>query len=337
VGLRALRRWLAGGPPHARRFEGDGSLGPPLARLRHGAFRAEALLRVFYVYPVYWFASRLHELRPLLDPQAADFRWPVAWLNLVDPATFAPLVLAFGFATALLGALLPEKRAVRALVFLGLLEVLALKFSFGKIHHLMHGWLFSTFLFVWLPDRAFDAHRASRTDRQSTLLVFSAAQFAVAMTYSLAGLGKVLGTIYQATVGQITPLHPTALARHLADRILQTHADSLLGPWMIEHAYALWPLMLGTMYLQLFAVCAALRPRLHRLWGFGLLGFHATSVLSLTIDFNPNIMLLGVLYLASPFAPPSWDIPKTLRALPGAGWLSRVRRESRPAESADRA
>jgi len=280
---------------------------------------------VFYVYPVYWFATHLAELRPLLDPRAADFRWPVAWLNLVDPGTFGPLVLAFGFGAALLGAFLPELRIVRGLVFVGLLEVLALKFSFGKIHHLMHGWLFASFLFVALPARAFHARSATRVERQSTLLLFSAAQFAVAMTYSLAGLGKLLGTAYQAVLGQVTPLHPSALSRHIADRILQTNADSLLGPWMIDHATLVWPLMLATLYLQLFAVWATLRPRLHRLWGIGLVGFHATSITTLTIDFNPNIMLLGVLFLASPFAPPGWRVRETLWALPGAGWFRRAR------------
>jgi len=273
------------------------------------------------VYPLYWFLSRLPELRPLLDPQAADFRWPVAWLGWVDASTFAPVVLGFGGFAALLGTFWPERRWVRFAVFFGLLEVLALKFSFGKVHHLMHGWLFASFLFTWLPARAFDAHRATRVERQSTLLVFSAAQVAVCMTYSLAGLGKVLGTAYQAVLGQVTPLHPSALARHMADRILQTHADSLLGPWMIEHALLMWPLMLATVFLQLFAVWAAFRPALHRLWGVALIGFHATSILTLTIDFNPNVMLLGLLFVASPTAPPGFDVRALVRDLPVVGAL----------------
>jgi hypothetical protein len=327
VGLRALRRGLRS-PILPDGFR------EPLARLRQGAFRTETLLRVAYAYPVYWYVSRLHELRPLLHPEGADYRWPVAWLNLVDASIFAPVVLAFGLFTAILGTLLPDRRVVRFLVFFGLLEVLGLKFSYGKIHHLMHGWLFTSALFVLLPDRAFDAARASRTERQSTLLVFSAAQFVVGMTYSLAGLGKLIGSAYQAALGQITPLHPSALARHLADRILQTNADSLLGPWMIEHAVLLWPMMLLTLYLQFFAVWAVMRPRLHRLWGVGLLSFHATTILSLTIDFNPNIMLLAVLFIASPTAPARFEPGSIARDLPLFGALFRPRGARRTAAAA---
>jgi hypothetical protein len=296
--------------------------------------RAAAAIRILYCFPLYWYATHLDELRPLLAPAEPTLLWPVAWLAWVDPSTGAAMILGLGFGSALLGVALPERRWVRALVFLGLLEVLALKFSFGKVHHLMHGWLFPTFVLVALPDgwsRAEGPGRGRQT-RQATLFTFAAAQMAVAMTYSLAGLGKILGTGFQAAQGQITPLHPEALARHLADRILQTHADSLLGPWMIDHATWLWPLMLGTVYLQLFALQAAFRPRLHRWWAVGLMGFHAVSVLSLTIDFNPNILLVGILFAASPNGPRGWELRETLRDLPLLGyafcarsrWLARA-------------
>ncbi len=308
----------------------------PLTVVRDGTLRVEVLLRVFYVYPLYWYATHLAELRPLLDPRAPDLRWPVAWLEWVGIDTFAPWVLAFGFASAVLAVAMPERRWVRAAVFLGLLEVLALKYSYGKIHHLMHGWLFTTFLFIWAPNLSFDSRRARRSQRQATLLVFGAAQVVVCMTYSLAGLGKIVGTLYQVVRGEITPLHPSALARHLADRLIQTHADSLLGPWLIDHPLLLWPLMLGTVYLQFFAVWAAFRPRLHRLWGFGLASFHAMSILTLTIDFNPNIMLLAILLVASPTAPTRFDVQSVAQDLPLFGALLR-RREKRFAVSGETA
>ncbi|MGF1511184.1 MAG: hypothetical protein ACFB9M_16955 [Myxococcota bacterium] len=282
--------------------------------------RAEAAVRIFYCFPLFWLATHLSELTPLLRPAEPSLLWPVAWVRWTDLAP--PIILGFGFVSATLGAWRPEERWIRLCVFIGLLEVLALKFSFGKIHHLMHAWLFCTFVFVWLPN---DWHRAhgpgrARVRRQSLLFVFSGAQVAVAMTYSLAGLGKILGTAYQAVLGQVTPLHPSALARHIADRILQTHADSLLGAWMIEHAAFLWPMMIGTLYLQTFALFAALRPRLHRVWGVGLMVFHTVTLLALTIDFTPSIFLVGLLFVASPVAPNRFDLFGFLRDLPIIGF-----------------
>ena len=39
-----------------------------LARHRAAGHRLDPLVRVFYVFPVYWLATHLDELRPLLSP-----------------------------------------------------------------------------------------------------------------------------------------------------------------------------------------------------------------------------------------------------------------------------
>ncbi len=323
--LRTLRRVFGSRQPPA-------SFAAPLKTVRDGAFRLEGVLRAFYVFPIFWFVTHLHELRPLLDPHGFELRWPVAWMAWFGVSNAAPWVIGFGFVATSLGALAPDRRWVRVAVFVALFQTLALKFSFGKIHHLMHAWLFATFvLAVLLPDGAFHPDRSSRSVRQASLLAFGTAQGALGLTYTLAGLGKLFGTAYQAALGQITPLHPSALARHVADRILQTHADSLLGAFMIENAVLIWPMMLATLYLQLFALWAVFRPRLHRLWAFGLIGFHVMTKLSMTIDFTPNVLLLGFLWAASPTAPGGWALRAMAVDFPLLGWIS----ARRPAPSTD--
>lgn len=292
----------------------------PLRALGPASERVETAARIFYAFPLFWLATHLHLLRPLLEAEHFRFVWSVAWIGLVGPELGVPMVLGFAFLTAMLGALAPEYRALRIAVFLGLFQTLGVLFSFGKIHHLMHATLFTAFVFaVFLPDAAFRARHAQRAERQHALLAFHAAQTMLALTYSLAGVGKLLGSAYQLAQGQITPLHPEALARHIADRLLQTHPESLLGDLMIEYGALLWPMMLATLYLQLFALVAVFRPRLHRLWGLGLMSFHTVTGLTMTIDFTPNILLLGILYLASPFAPSGWDLRGMLSDLPLLG------------------
>lgn len=310
-----MRRLLASSRPPE-------SFGAPLVRVTQGSLRAEALLRVFYAFPIFWGVTHLDALRPLVNPPLFYPRWPIAWIHAVGPDVGARTILVLGLATALAGVILPGVRCVRVGVFLGLLQVLALQYSFGKIHHLMHGWLYVSFIYAaFLPNGAFRAAHASRRERQLTLLVMQAAQAMLGLTYSLAGVGKLLGTVYQAALGQTTPIHPSALARHIADRLLQTYPDSILGPWMIEYGVWLWPLMLATLYLQLFAFVAAFRPSLHRLWGFGLIAFHVTTALTMTIDFSPNVLLLGLLFSASPTAFPDLDLRRIAKDLPVLGHL----------------
>lgn len=287
---------------------------------RRASNQIEALLRVFYAFPLFWYATHLHLLSPLLEPRSPMLAWPVAWMAAGDLALLGKFVVGFGLLTAGAAAMVPEWRAVRVLFFLGLFQVLGLQFSFGKVHHLMHGWLYTSFLFAaFLPDEAFHSAQASRRARQHAQVVFQAAQTMLCLTYSLAGLGKFLGAAYQAARFEITPLHPSALARHIADRLLQTYPSSILGSWMIEYGVWLWPMMLATLYIQLFALVAAFRPRLHRLWAAGLLGFHLMTALTMTIDFSPNLMLVGILLLASPFAPSRLEIWGPLRDLPLLG------------------
>lgn len=314
----ALRRRLARGPQPCT----------PFRDLHARSHRAEVIFRIFYAFPPFWVVTHLDLLRPLLDPQVSQLRWPVAWMAGFDVGVAAPAMLGLALSAFMLGAFVPERRIVRGAVFLAWLEVLGLSFSFGKIHHLNHGLLFTSFIFAFfVPDAAFRAGSARRIDRQHGLLGLHAAMTMLALTYSLAGVGKLLGTAYQAALGQITPLHPSALARHIADRLLQTHPESILGGFMIEYGVWLWPMMLATVYIQLFAVVAAFRPRLHRLWGFGLMGFHIVTALTMTIDFSPNLILLGLLWLASPFAPESWNLPALVADFPVVG---RLLRSSRP-------
>lgn len=307
-------------------------------RTRVAAARAETVLRLFYAFFPFWALIRLDSLAPLWSPPPLEPPWPIAWLDWVGPERGAPMILVLFAVGAGLGVLAPHLRVARIIAALGLLELLALEYAFGKIHHLMHGWLYASLMFAaLLPSSALRPRSASPTERVLALRVVHGAQAMLALTYTLAGVGKLLGSAYQAALGQITPLHPSALARHVADRLLQTFPDAPLGPLAIEYGSWLWPAMLGTLYLQTFAVVAVARPSLHRLWAAGLIGFHAVTALTMGIDFSPNVLLLGLLFAASPFAPSEDDPGRIVRDLPifGRGF-SRLRASLGPGRAAER-
>ncbi|MEI6862063.1 MAG: hypothetical protein WCL04_07400, partial [Verrucomicrobiota bacterium] len=141
---------------------------------------------------------------------------------------------------------------------------------------------------------------------------------------------KVLGALWQASQGQVTAFHPQAMALHIADRLLETGSQNPVGLWLVDHVWASWPLMLGTIYLQFFAFWAIFRPRLLRIWTVGLILFHLATFLPLGIRFAPPVLLLAMWGLASPFTPEKAKLGDRLTDLPliGKGWCFFKKRQA---------
>lgn len=249
--------------------------------------------------------------------------WPVAWLTRVDLRTGIAVILAGYVGGALLGALFPDRRWARAAAFLGLFEFVAYNNSLGKIGHSLHAWVLTSFLLVFLPGDRNRPSSPARVVRQRFLIVFGACQAMVLLTYTMSGLGKVGRAVAQLCLGETSAFHPHALAVVVADRLLQTNSQSLLGPWLIDHPLAGWPFLLATLYLQLVAFFVAFRPALHRWWGIGLVLMHLGTVLLLTVHFPQNILLLALLLFFSPFRRDDVSWRERLRQLPLFGRLFR--------------
>jgi hypothetical protein len=257
---------------------------------------------------------------------AMDPLWPVAWSRLAGIPVAVHLVMATTLTGCALGALAPERRAGRVLAFLGLLQAVALVNSFGKVSHAYHGWVLASFWLMFLPARAEARPAARRLGRQRYLLVVWASLAIVLLSYSMAGFWKTAVGLYQLALGEVSAFHPHALAYHVARRLLQTRSTTALGAFVVEHAWVGWPLFLLTLYLELFAFVAAFRPRLHRLWGLGLMGLHLGSYLILGVGHAPQVLLLALLGVGSPFAPSATGVRETLADLPLLGWPWRLGR-----------
>jgi len=235
--------------------------------------------------------------------------WPVAWMNVVDLPSAAISILLANLAAALLATALPGVRLFRVLAAITLLQAGALDGSFGKISHGDHMWLWTLIGLIFVPDRSPTGPPSDRLERQRTLEVVWAIQFILLMFYSMSGALKLLPVPFQAMAGQPTAFSSEALARHIADRLLQTGSSSLIGDFFIRHTWLGWPLFVGGLYLECFSLFVAFRPGAHRLWGLGLISLHIGIALTMNIWFTRNILLLALLFVNSPFAPagiPLW-------------------------------
>jgi hypothetical protein len=281
------------------------------ARQREAFARAGTLVRCYYGALLFLAVLLLPEWPGLLQHRSVVPLWPVAWLLRVELPAGIVVILALHLAGSLAGALWPERRGARALAFVGWLQYVALINSFGKINHSLHLWVLTAFLLVFLPRRWGKHKTLSRTQRQQFLLVFWSCQAVTLLVYSMAGLGKILGAIYQMAMGQAHAFQPDALAILTADRLLQTNVRGLFSEWLIAHPWFGWPLMLADLYLQFFSFWAAFRPALQRLWAVLLILFHVGVFLLMTIVFPQNVLLLAVLFISS-----AADLPRALVALP---------------------
>lgn len=297
---------------------------------------AQSLVRAYYATLLFLAFSTLPEWGALLERRNLDLLWPVAWARLVGEPAAWTLILSTYLGGTFFAAVFPNLRAARALAWLGVFEHAAILNSFGKINHGMHMTVLTAFVLLFLPDVGRSVKSAaSRAERHVYLMVLGGTQALALLTYSMAGIGKLVFFVYQAAVGEYHALSPDALAIHVAEVIILTHKTPLIGPWIIDHSYLGLPLMAGMMYLQLFAFWAAFRPALHKAWGIGLVGFHIGTIVMMGILFPENVLIVGLLMFASPFAASRpWSARDMLFTLPLFGKPLRRLLEKRASSSA---
>ena len=264
-----------------------------------------SLVTLFYAINLYFAVDRLRSAPMWLDwsgEQVLSPLWCVYWLHLVDIPTGAIAILLGNVVAALAAAIWPNVTLFRVASALGLLQMGALDNSFGKISHGNHLWLWVLIGLIFLPPN-FNGTSVSRWVRQRTLDVFWGIQAVLLMFYSMSGLLKLLPVPFQFWAGQPTAFSPDALARHIADRALQTGSSSLFGDLFVENIWLSWPAFICGLFLETFSLAVAFRPRVHRLWGVALIGLHLSIGLTMGIWFIKNILLIGLFFLNSPFTP----------------------------------
>ncbi len=291
--------------------------------------RCVAVVWAFYAVQFFDAVMLLKEWGGIMSRPAPDPLWPVIWLAWL-PEAQAGAGVVFILSLYLFGSLgavmVPGSRTARALAFLALLQWVAYNNSFGKIGHSMHLMIYVGFLLVFLPS-GWNLDGARRAVRQSVLNVHWACLATIMLTYSLAGLIKVWVGLGQWAVGQHSLFSPDALARQVADRLIQTNSTSFLGEWFITYSGWTFLLMLPTVALEVLAFWAAFRPALRAPFALGLLMFHLASFFAMTIIFQHACALL-VLFACVPLRGESFTWSQRIAALPGVGGFMKMGKRS---------
>ena len=295
--LRRCRRWLA--------VRTDDAVPGNVLREHTRRFTlVQGLIQAFYAFLLYLAVAQMTELPVYAQLTTIHPLRPVRWLRGHDPMAAVQGLFLFFLGTSLFAAALPGWRTARVLAFAGLLEYVALKNSYGKIGHSNHLPLLVSLLLIFQPHGwQRSAPRTTRALRQHVLLIFWLCGAAVLLTYTMSGLGKLGGALYQLARLEPNAFAPGALGMHIAQRLLQTDSHSLLGAWIIEHPWLTWPAMPFAVYLETGSFVVAFRPAIARWWAAGLVVFHVGNYFTMTIAFPPSCFLLALFFFRSPFDP----------------------------------
>lgn len=314
--LRSLRRLFRGMPP-------DNIVNQKLFTSHRQSFLvATFTIRFFYAFTLWPVLNRLGA--NWLSWRMAgelDLVWPVAWFTLLDPALGADLIAGLALISLLIVVLLPQSTVARILAFVGFFLFTAFDNSFGKINHDLHAWIGFMFALMFIPAGNWQLGAKSIRFRQHFLTAFWFGMALMSLFYTMSGIFKVYGIGFQLANNMVSAIHPNGLAYQVMGRLLQTNTESIFGPLLLNYPWIGWLPYIGAIYLELFSIVAVFRPRLHPLWGGGLIALHLGNWLLLSIPFTANVVLLALFFLNSPFRPPDFSLVAALRDLPLLGWI----------------
>src|SRR3989344_2466337 len=276
-------------------------------------------IRFFYIYLLTVTATSFSELQKFQQYQDIQPLWPVLWIPWIGIAPSFFIIFSFFLITALLVALFPSNRLFRILVFIGIFEYLASIYSFSKINHSSHLLILISFILIFLPSGWNKITDNKSLISKNTLFIFLGVQGITLTTYTMSGFWKIKFFFEQFLNGEVHAFMPQALALLIADYSLKMNLQTILGGWFIDHYYLSWPLYIGTIYLEFFAIYILFKPSIQKFWAISLILFHIFSYLTMEILFLHNIIILALLFINSPFH--QKDDKYFFKDLPIIGWV----------------
>lgn len=299
------------------------SLADAVRRQRQSYDRAGMLVRVFYAVSVLWAVQAISTWARFTTLENVDPLWPAAWwFDQVSVGVGAGIVFGGFLVASLVVALVPDQRLARVVYAIMVLQYIAVVNSPFKINHNFHMWFFVSMVLVLLPKGKLASSRRTG-DRQYFLTVVWVAILLPLFFYSLTGLWKIVAVIDALNEGTVSALDRGAFAFIVANRLLQDNQPTVLGDFFVRNETIGWALFLGTIGLEAFSILIAFRPRLHRLWGLGLILFHVGTQLAMGFTFGQSIVVLALFLVCSPFAPDRFEIRETFWDLPVLFFLRR--------------
>ena len=232
------------------------------------------------------------------EPDAAFFLWPVSWLEF---GSLRQYMVAIPILLFLLNCVIVfnyESRLLRILFAVLCLFDAAIVNSFGAINHGLHEWFWISFILIFLPNGKTVTGRAYKLATLSTIVYVQAT---LLLFYSMAGSAKLLAGLEALGAGNGGNFAPLGFSSLLAKRMINGDGSTILGWFFIDYPYFGMPAFTIVILIQSVSLIITILPRMHRLWGLCLIGFHLGTVLLLSISFTTHVLWLAIFMVTSPF------------------------------------
>ena len=279
------------------------------------------LVRFFYLFIA--FEMNTNMVPEALTRTPTQPLWPVEfmnslfgmdWLALAVNAPVTPVVCSL---LGLLAVVFPGWLVWRLGVFLYLFLYTALTNSLGATNHSEYFYVYMSFALLFLPSAIGRSSQMSRRAAMNCVMVLWFAQLMPLLAYFLSGFWKIWHSGWEL-------LTTDSFVRILLDRMMSdTLPVPVLLPFLAKNELLAQFLFLSMIYIQVAAIFALFRPHLHRPLGIVLILFHLGTDWLLNIEFYQFTVVVGLLFVFSPFAPP-FSLRGLLQSLPLLGIPVRV-------------
>lgn len=219
----------------------------------------------------------------------------LSWLPAGAFPLFKKTIAIVGLSSLVTCSFYPWVRTLRVTSFLTILLAIAIQSSYGKVIHGFYGCLFAALVLVFIP--AFK--RSGREEKLMSILFI--AQFSAILCYGLAGLWKL-----RYIPGIISEHGFQALVQSLGNTMALEHLTyslpvSKVTMFFLNHDYLTASLFFALIALQAFSPILVFMKRWHLLLGILLVSFHILSEIILQIPFRPQMFLMVLFFIFSPF------------------------------------
>lgn len=271
-----------------------------LSRTERGMDIAKTLVSYFYYFVP--FVAFFYTASPLRLRHNFQPIWPLDWAPYfhLDYITVVNIITVVFLATALAGIIFHHHRLARLFVFIGLWQAHALESSFGSPNHQWYMWVFVSLLFVLLPNVW---RKKTEESNRVFLLYVWGAQALVALMYSMAGLTKIMESVHQFLLGQVHGFSIDAFAYQIAYFVPRLQEEAVLAPLIVAHPILGWFPYVTLILVQACSLLIMVRPGLQKPWAVFMILFHFMTYFTMGISFHPQIILVILLFLHSPFSP----------------------------------
>ncbi len=277
--------------------------------------RSQLLVRITYVM---WFGFCLVAARSsgAWASPPLELLWPVVWMEYAPWQFSVYAIISVALVCSLLAAAFPGVLVLRLLTLISVVEFQGIKYSYDKINHAYHVWVFALLLLLFLPRLA---TRPTVAQKRAYIEVIWGIQAVALACYSVAGVQKFWGAWIDWGYGGLTLFNPDSLALHCAKVAVMGDGPGLLGWILLDYPWSGFPVMMLTLYIETVAIFIAFRPRLHALWAVALMCMHAGIGLTMNVWFDAMMLFVGMWFMLSPFAPAQFNLGAALRDLPWFG------------------